>query len=128
GGPGYGDPLERPLDLCKKDLNDGIYTERIMANVYGVIAHRDSQGRYTVDREASERRREELRQQRRARGVDFAEFYHRERQRLLNRDLPEVVQRMYAELAEVGPRWWQEFKAIWQLPEEFALSGEGASR
>ncbi|HEY8414304.1 MAG TPA: hydantoinase B/oxoprolinase family protein [Thermaerobacter sp.] len=129
GGPGYGDPLERPLDLCEKDLNDGIYTERIMSNVYGVIAHRDERGRFTVDREASERRREELRQQRRARGVDFAEFYRRERQRLLNGDLAEVVRRMYAELAEVGPRWWQEFKAIWQLPEDFAvMSGEGTDR
>jgi acetone carboxylase alpha subunit len=121
GGPGYGDALERPLDLCEKDLNDGIYTERIMAEVYGVVAGRDEEGRWHVDREASERRREELRRRRHERSVDFTEFYRRERQRLLAGDLIEPVRRMYAEVAELGPRWFAEFRALWQLPERFGL-------
>lgn len=121
GGPGYGDPLERPLELCERDLNDGIYTPRIMENVYGVVASQDERGRYVVDRNRSEQKRAEIRRTRGERSVDFAEFYRRERSRLLNGELTPVVRAMYAELADVGPRWWAEFRDLWQLPEEFRL-------
>ncbi|MCL6576791.1 hydantoinase B/oxoprolinase family protein [Kyrpidia sp.] len=121
GGPGYGDPLERPIELCERDLNDGIYTERIMESVYGIVASRDIHGGFVVDRKKSEAKRAEIRRNRRERSVDFAEFYHRERNRVLNGELTPVVRAMYAELADVGPRWWEEYRAVWQLPEEFTL-------
>ncbi|MDI3257888.1 MAG: hydantoinase B/oxoprolinase family protein [Kyrpidia sp.] len=121
GGPGYGDPLERPLELCERDLNDGIYTPRIMESVYGVVAFQDERGRYAVDRNRSEQKRAEIRRTRGERSVDFAEFYQRERSRILNGDLTPVVRAMYGELADVGPRWWSEFRDLWQLPEEFRL-------
>jgi len=121
GGPGYGDPLERPIELCEKDLNDGIYTERTMAAVYGVVANKDQDGRYVVDSAASQARRAQIRSERANRSVDFATFYRRERTRLLAADLSPVVRNLYVDLSRVGPRWWQDFKQLWQLPSDFDL-------
>jgi acetone carboxylase alpha subunit len=121
GGPGYGDPLERPFDLCEKDLNEGIYTPPIMESVYGVVANRDECGRYIVDRQKSERKRAEIRAKRVERAVDFGEFYKSERNRIVNGDLTQVVRAMYAELMDIGPRWWSEYRDLWQLPADFAI-------
>jgi len=118
GGPGFGDPLERPLELCEKDANDGIYTERILRDVFGCVVRREGD-RYVVDREASEKRRSELRELRRARAIDFSELYYKERDRLLRKDLPYPVMDMYREVLSLSSKWGEEFREFWQLPKEW---------
>jgi acetone carboxylase, alpha subunit len=42
-----------------------------------------------------------------------------ERERILACDMIETVQRMYAESMRLSPRWAQEFREFWDLPEDF---------
>lgn len=126
GGPGYGDPLDRPLELCEKDLNDGVYTPEIMERVYGVIAYYDEKmGLWRVDKEKSEQLREKLRKERLSKAIDFSEFYRRERERLLQSKLIRPVAKMYREQKEISPNWWKEFIEFWQLPEDYTPEVEG---
>jgi N-methylhydantoinase B/acetone carboxylase alpha subunit len=117
GGPGFGDPLERPYELCEKDANDGIYTERILRDVFGCIVRKEGDT-YVVDREASEKRRKEIREQRKVRSMDFKEFYMLNRQKLLGK-LPEPVRYMYKEVITLSKKWGSEFIEFWQLPKDW---------
>jgi acetone carboxylase alpha subunit len=117
GGPGFGDPLERPYELCEKDANDGIYTERILRDVFGCIVRKEGDT-YVVDREASEKRRKEIREQRKVRSMDFKEFYMLNRQKLLGK-LPEPVRYMYKEVISLSKKWGSEFIEFWQLPKDW---------
>ncbi|MHA1296939.1 MAG: hydantoinase B/oxoprolinase family protein, partial [Promethearchaeota archaeon] len=65
GGPGYGDPLERKLENVKKDLEDGIYTQDFVYKIYGVVANfNEKTEEWTIDVEATKKRREEIRKER----------------------------------------------------------------
>ncbi len=57
GGSGFGDPLERPLDLVESDLADGYITAAGAAADYGCVVAEDGH----IDIAASERRRQALR-------------------------------------------------------------------
>nr|WP_272879869.1 hydantoinase B/oxoprolinase family protein [Sulfoacidibacillus ferrooxidans] len=123
GGSGYGDPLERSLAACEKDLQEGIYTLRVMSDVYGIVVSCDQLGNNYVDIEASQQLRHEMRQRRQSRSVPFAEFYQFERERLQSGELIGPVREMYRDLSQVGKRFWEtSFLATWQLPQEFMLS------
>ncbi|MEM3761081.1 MAG: hydantoinase B/oxoprolinase family protein [Archaeoglobaceae archaeon] len=120
GGPGYGDPLDRPLELCEKDLNDGVYTAEIMEKVYGVIAKfDDDKGIWIVDREASEKLRKEKINERLKKAKDFAQFYIEERERILISSFIRPVAKMYQEQREISPDFWNEFLEFWQLPQDY---------
>lgn len=120
GGPGYGDPLDRPLELCEDDLNEGIYTPEIMERVYGVRASYDEKlGVWRVDKNESEKLREKIKKERLERALNFAEFYREEREIILSSQFTRPVARMYQEQKEVSPRWWKEFTEFWQIPEDF---------
>lgn len=56
GGGGYGDPLERALDAVRRDITEGAVTTEHARAVYGVVIEDG-----TVDVEASQRRRAEIR-------------------------------------------------------------------
>jgi N-methylhydantoinase B/acetone carboxylase alpha subunit len=120
GGPGYGDPLDRPLELCEDDLNEGVYTPEIMERVYGVKASYDEKlGVWRVDKNESEKLREKIKKERLERALNFAEFYREEREIILGSQFTRPVARMYQEQKEVSPRWWKEFTEFWQIPEDF---------
>ena len=119
-GSGWGDPLDRPLDLCEKDLNEGIYTEDVMKRVYGVLASYDEEkGIWTVDRKASEKLREEKKKERLEKSISYEEFYREERENILHSNFIRPVAKMYQEQREVSQSWWREFLEFWQLPENW---------
>lgn len=62
GGGGFGDPLERDPAAVARDVADRIVSVDTAAEVYGVLLHNGS-----PDMAVTEHRREELRQERRAR-------------------------------------------------------------
>jgi N-methylhydantoinase B len=66
GASGYGDPLERALELIAKDLRDGSATAKWVEQIYGVVFKHDG----TIDAAATLARRSELR---RARLVNLPE-------------------------------------------------------
>jgi N-methylhydantoinase B len=60
GASGYGDPLDRPLDLIANDLRNGAVTFGWVARIYGVVFNPDN----TIDEAATASRRAELRRSR----------------------------------------------------------------
>ena len=71
GGPGYGDPLERPPEMVLADLKKSIISERTAASIYRVAL--DAEGR-KVDAARTEELRAAERKARLARGKPYAEF------------------------------------------------------
>jgi acetophenone carboxylase len=71
GGPGYGDPLERPPESVAEDLKKNIISDWTAQNIYRVAM--DAEGR-RVDAAQTEAWRGEERKARLARGKPYAEF------------------------------------------------------
>jgi N-methylhydantoinase B/oxoprolinase/acetone carboxylase alpha subunit len=98
GGPGCGDPLERPAQRVVSDMNDGVFSERIARDVFGVVASRDEgQGRWTLDEEATDARRQAIRRLRAERSLTYEEFWQRERRLIEEGQLGEPVRGMLRE-------------------------------
>lgn len=70
GGGGYGDPLEREPDLVARDVRARIVSLRVAEEVYGVAMDRSSLG---PDRDATEKRRREIREERMREGRSYSE-------------------------------------------------------
>jgi len=61
GGAGYGDPIERDPEAVARDVRIGIVSRRTAEEIYGVAMDRSG---LMPDRDATERRRQEIRQER----------------------------------------------------------------
>ncbi|HEU5018354.1 MAG TPA: hypothetical protein VFT69_10340, partial [Pseudolabrys sp.] len=57
GGGGYGPPLDRDLDRLERDVRGGYVSREAAENLYGAAFRADGR----IDREASARRRDEMR-------------------------------------------------------------------
>jgi acetone carboxylase gamma subunit len=101
GAAGLGDPLLRPAESVRADVDEGHLLPRFAESVYGLS-----------DREAFRRARLE-----RARPV--AEWWAEQRERVLAQDAIEPVKVMYAECMRLSPRWAAEYRGFWDLPEDF---------
>ena len=88
GGTGYGDPIDREPEAVEKDVTDGMISEWAAANVYAVKFNEQT-GR--VDPAATQARRTELREQRKAQGKTWDEFHEGWSQR----KPPEEILSMY---------------------------------
>jgi hypothetical protein len=69
GGGGYGDPLDRDLDLVERDLKLGYLTPDNAAALYGAVVTKD----LAVARDATQRRHEQLRRERIAKATPQAQ-------------------------------------------------------
>jgi N-methylhydantoinase B/acetone carboxylase alpha subunit len=122
GGPGYGDPLERSTDLIKKDLDDEIYTKEIVFKMYGVVADYDKdKNEWIINELATQKRREELRDERRKQSISFEEFWEKERAKITESKLSEHVEAMYSESLKLSDKWAKEFKEFWKFPDDFKM-------
>jgi N-methylhydantoinase B/acetone carboxylase alpha subunit len=120
GGPGFGDPLSRSVEQLKEDVEGDIFTPDIVESVYGVVGDYDADAReFTVDEEATEARREEMIEERKAQSQSFEEFFEEERARVEERDWNEGVQWMYEGVFELSEDWAEEFRGFWNLDAEF---------
>ena len=119
GGPGLGDPLERDPRLVEEDLNAGHLSIRFARNVYGIVAERNGEGKWTVDVTATEQNREALRKKRLERAVDARDFIQEERERILKRDFIPPVCDMYRSSLSLSKSWREKFYRFWNLPEDF---------
>ena len=122
GGPGYGDPLERKIELIKKDLDDEIYTKDIVYRVYGVVAeYDDNNGEWIIDKDATQTRHEVLLNERREKSMSFEEFWEHERQKITENKLSDPVRSMLSESLELSEKWAEVFRKFWKFPEDFKL-------
>jgi hypothetical protein len=101
-------------------MNEGIFSERIARNVFGVVVSRDEgQERWLLDEQAADARRREIRRLRAERSLPYEDFWQRERQRIEEGQLSEPVRGMLRESMGLSKAWAQEFRAFWKLPESF---------
>jgi N-methylhydantoinase B/acetone carboxylase alpha subunit len=122
GGPGYGDPLERKLESVKKDLDDEIYTNDLVNRIYGVVAnYNEEKEEWIIDEEATERRRKDIREQRKNDAMDFEDFFEYEKDKIMGGKLSDHITRMYNESLELSEKWAKNFREFWKLPEDFKL-------
>ncbi len=120
GGTGYGDPLERPIDLVVEDVEEGIYTPDIVEQVYGVVGDFDEDDReFELDEEATERRREELRDERREETRSYDEFHEEERERIEDGDVSDPAKWMYDGVLDQSEEWAAFFREFWDLDDGF---------
>ena len=124
GGDGLGDPLDRNPEHVEEDLNDGFLLPRFAESVYGAVTESGDDGRWSVDHEATEKRRAEAREQRRAKAVPVREWMTGQRERILAHtngggDFGPHIQRMYAESMRLSERWAAEFRGVLGLPADF---------
>jgi N-methylhydantoinase B len=110
GAAGLGDPIERPYESVVEDVEGDYLLSRYAESVYGVVAG---------DPDATERRREEIREERGEKAVPVREWMRGERDRVLAGDFIEPVRRMYAESIRLSERWAGEFREFWDLPADF---------
>jgi acetone carboxylase, alpha subunit len=122
GGPGFGDPLERKPKMIEDDLNEGHLLPRFAEKVYGAIVYQDEKGRYIVDEEATAKRREEIRKERLKRGVPTKQWMEKEREKIINKEASVQVRHMYASSFALSEKFYNEFKAFWNLPENWKLT------
>ena len=101
GGGGVGDPLLRPAEAVRRDVEDGHLLAPYAEKLYAVS-----------DRDAARRRRLEQ-------AVPTTEWWALERERVLAGDLIEPVKTMYAESMRLSARFAAEFRGFWDLPEDF---------
>jgi acetone carboxylase, alpha subunit len=122
GGPGFGDPLERKPKMIEDDLNEGHLLPRFAEKVYGAIVSQDEKGKYIVDEEATEKRREQIRKERLKRGVPTKQWIENERKKVFNKEAAVQVRHMYASSFALSEKFYNEFKAFWNLPEDWKLT------
>lgn len=126
GAPGYGDPLERPIEKVKEDAEQGVYTADVIENVYGVVGELDESERtFEIDEEATEKRREEIETSRYQESIPAEEFWEAERERVVDKSFHEATKRMYAGIFEQSEDWSEFFREFWELPDEYEVQMEG---
>lgn len=123
GGPGYGDPLDRPLELLQEDVENEVYTPDVVESVYGLVGELDEEERkFKIDEDATDARREEIKDQRREESQSVESFIEEERDRLLEGDLSGPVRWMYSGVFDRDDSWADEFRSFWDLSEDFEIN------
>ncbi|MDO5604362.1 MAG: hydantoinase B/oxoprolinase family protein, partial [Paracoccus sp. (in: a-proteobacteria)] len=121
GGPGFGDPLDREPQSVADDVNGGYLVERFAASVYGVALKMGENGLFGADMAATEALRAQIRKERLARAVPTRDWMAKERARILAKDAGLQVQQMFAASFKLGPRFEQDFRKFWDLPDDWKL-------
>jgi acetone carboxylase alpha subunit len=115
-GGGYGDPIERDPELVKKDLENDVVTLRTVKNVYCVQIDPNT---LEIDREATKRLREEMREARKKRGVPVKEYRDRLKEKVLSGNIPKVPKSCLNDCFGQSERFLKEFRECWNLPDDF---------
>jgi N-methylhydantoinase B/acetone carboxylase alpha subunit len=126
GGQGFGDPMERPIEKVVEDVEDNIFTPDIVENVYGVVGTLDEETReFTLDKEATEKRREEIMEERREKSMSYEEFWEQNRQKVKDGDIHAAEKRMYNKSFDMSEDWASEFCEFWDLDDDHTFDLEG---
>lgn len=113
---GWGDVIERPYELIQNDIKNNWITVDCARTVYGAVANEEG----TIDTEASDRLRDEIRNRRKERSIDAREWWQQEREVVLQKSWPEDVYNMFADNLK-WEKFRREFFSMWQLPEDYSL-------
>jgi N-methylhydantoinase B/acetone carboxylase alpha subunit len=121
GGNGLGDVLERDPQAVVRDLNESYLLPRFASSTYGVIAHQDSEGNWTLDVPATTERRAQMRKERLERSVPVEDWLKEQRQKVEQKDFIAPVSQMYSESIALSSSWAEQFRTFWNLPEDWTI-------
>jgi len=122
GGGGMGDPIRRDTALVKQDLDSGLLTIDCCRRIYCVDAEYDDEAEeWAIDEQKTAELREKKRKERLSKGVPAKEWWQKRRQDITDGKLPSLLKAMYNDSLTKGHRWPGEFRAFWQLPEDFTF-------
>lgn len=118
GSQALGDPIERDPAAIEDDLNQEFTLPRIATDVNGAVISQN--GTFSVDRAATERRRAEIREERKRRAVPFKEWWAEERKKVAEREnMAPAVLEMWRQSMELSPDYGAEIRTFWDLPADF---------
>ncbi len=124
GAQAMGDPILRDPERVAHDLNERWTTERVALDVHGVVTS-NATGTYVVDTDATDAKRDEMREQRKTRAIPFKEWWAAERERIEAQENMDVaVRRMWKSSMALSPSYAEELRAFWNLPEDFVFTDE----
>lgn len=118
GAQAMGDPIERDVEAIEDDLNKGWTSLRVATEINGAVVSQN--GQLAVDRAATERKRAEIREERKRKAVPFKQWWEGEREKIVakeNMDL--AVLGMWRSSFELSPSYGNEVRAFWNLPDDF---------
>jgi hypothetical protein len=123
GAQSLGDPLDRDPEGVRSDLENEWTRERVARDIYGVVAESEPQSKHwTVSDDATQERRRKMRETRKERGIPFKQWWAEERQKIEAREnMAEAVLDMWRTSMKYSPRYAEELRAFWNLPEGFTF-------
>lgn len=120
-GGGWGDPIERDLNLAEDDVRYGWLTPDVVKNVYGVVVLPTADGKdWKVDEEATKKARQQIKETRKKLAIPARDWWLQERARVLKRDMVEEIRDMHQGCLTFD-KYRKEFTSFWQLGEDFKL-------
>ncbi|MCZ7534474.1 MAG: hypothetical protein M5T61_00020 [Acidimicrobiia bacterium] len=118
GAQAMGDPIERDPAAIQDDLDKGWTSVRVATEINGAVISQN--GACSVDRAATERRRAEIREERKRKAVPFKDWWVAERRKILAREnMDPAVLAMWRSSMELSPSYGTELRAFWALPDDF---------
>jgi N-methylhydantoinase B/acetone carboxylase alpha subunit len=117
---GWGDPVERDPKLVIEDLNGGWVPYDFASHLYGVVATQDKDGLWTLDTEATAKRRKEIRRERLEKARPASEWWRDERRKIIEKDLVGPVLDMYRSSTSFA-KFDREFRGFWALDDGFEI-------
>jgi N-methylhydantoinase B/oxoprolinase/acetone carboxylase alpha subunit len=120
GAQSMGDPIERDPGVVVEDLGKGWVRSRVASEVHGVVARQNGSSAWTLDEAATEKRRAEIREERKRRAVPFKEWWTQEKAKVAAREnMDPAVLTMWRTSMELSPDYGEELRAFWGLPADF---------
>ena len=96
---------------------------RVAAEIHGVVAEKPN-GAFVVDTQATETRRDEIREARKERAIPFKQWWAEERKKIeAEENMDPAILTMWATSMQLSPKYGEELRAFWALPEDFTFSG-----
>jgi hypothetical protein len=93
----------------------------VAEEIHGVVASKPN-GAFVVDAEATEAKRNAIREERKRRAIPFQEWWAEERKKVESQEnMDPAIVTMWATGMELSPKYAQELRAFWALPEDFTF-------
>jgi N-methylhydantoinase B/oxoprolinase/acetone carboxylase alpha subunit len=122
GMGGFGDPLDRDVVLIEQDLENGIVTRETAEKVCGAVIERSADDdRWIVNRDATEKRRAELRLARISNAIPAKKWMEAQKTRIVEHELPDVVLEIYKDVSSHSKKWMREYRNFWGLDDTFTF-------
>jgi len=122
GAQAMGDPITRAPASIEEDLNKGWTSKRVAEEIHGLVVIEKGASGFAVDLAASEKRRDEIREERKRRAIPFAEWWAVERKKIAAKEnMSPAVLDMWRSSMDLSPDYGDELRRFWALDEDFVF-------